>query len=83
MQRVDENIPFARCDDRGHEHCRRGLRFEPRIAKRAADREPAVPSRWKGFRFQDQVVRDFRRIGNKGLNVIRLFEANQNLQGGE
>ena len=83
MQRIEENIPLARRDDRGHEHCWRGLRFEPRIAKRAAQREPAFPSRRKRIGFQDQVVRDFGRIGKKGLNVICLFEAHQEFKGRE
>jgi hypothetical protein len=33
----------ARVKCRGHEHCRRGFGFEPRIAKCAADREPTLP----------------------------------------
>jgi hypothetical protein len=83
VQRIDEHIPFARRDDRGHEHCRRALGFEPRIAKCPADREPAFSSRWERIRFQDQRVWDFRGIGIKGLDVIRLFEANQELKGSE
>lgn len=75
MRRVDEYIPFARRDDRGHEHCRRGLGFEPCIAKCTADRQPAFPSRWKRIRFQDQCIWNFRRIGIEGLDVIRLFES--------
>jgi len=32
---------------------------------------------------QNEMVRDFHGIRIKGLNVIGLFEADQNLQGGE
>ena len=83
VQRVYQNIPFAGRDDRGHEHCRRGLGFEPRIAKCSAHREPAFPPSWISIGFQDQRVWDFRRIGIEGLDVIRLFEVDQDLQGGE
>ena len=79
MQRVDENIPFARRDNRGYEQCRRSLGLEPRIAKCPADGEPAFPSRWIRIGFQDQCIWDLRRIGIKGLDVIRLFEADQDL----
>ncbi len=83
VQRVDENIPFARRDDRGYEHCRRSLSFKPRITKCSADRELAFPSRWERIGFQDQRVWDFRGIGINGLDVIRLFEADQDLKGSE
>ena len=83
MQRIDENIPFARRDYSGDQHCGRGLGFEPRIAKCPADGKPAFPSRRKRIGFQDQRVWDFRRIHIKGLDVIRLFEADQDLKGRE
>jgi len=64
--------------------CRRGFGFEPRIAKCAADREAdSSIGAGKESGFQDQWVWDFRRIDKKGLNVIRLFEADQDLKSRE
>jgi hypothetical protein len=74
VQWIDEHIPFARRDDRGHEQCRRLLGFEPSIAKCTTNRDPTFPSRRIGIGFEDQRVRDFRQISKKRLDVIRLFE---------
>ena len=47
------------------------------------DSDPALPAYRQSLGRQNEMVRDFHGIGVERLNVIGLFEADQNLQGGE
>ena len=83
MEGIHENIPFAGGDHGGHPQCRKIIRLEPRIAKCSTDRDPALPAYRQRLGRQNEMVWDFHGIGVERLNVIGLFEADQNLQGGE
>jgi hypothetical protein len=83
MEGIQEDIPFAGGDHCWHPQCREIIRLEPRIAKCSTDRDPALPAYRQGLGRQNEMVRDFHGIGVEGLNVIGLFEADENLQGSE
>jgi hypothetical protein len=83
MQGIHENIPFAGSDHGRHPQCRQIVRLEPRIANCSTDRDPTPPTCRQRLGRQNEMVRDFHGTGIKRLNVIGLFEADENLQGGE
>ena len=83
MEGIHENIPFAGSEPGGHLQCRYIVRLEPRIAKCSTDRDPALPAYRQRPGRQNEMVRDFHGIGVERLSISGLFEADQNLQGGE